>query len=93
MSNLFLAVYSFLYGSIESIAHLLLVIVYIFIVKRFKISGQKTAIAGFILFCITALLILIGQNTAAGIFSDYAFLLFVISFIQEFYHFLKYEKK
>lgn len=64
---------------------------YIYLIRKTKISGQKTALFGFILLFITMLFSLFHLDEVAGKIAEFVWILFSISFIQEFYHFLKYE--
>lgn len=69
------------------------ILVWVFMIRKWKISGQKTAIFGFILFLIMILCTLLNLDDATGLIAQYVFILFVISFAQEFWHFLKHENK
>jgi hypothetical protein len=95
--NVSLYKYVFFYRYIMSnaweIGEVLAIILWIFCIKKFKISGQKTALVGFGLFIIMVLLSLFSQDDVAGFVAQYVFLFFAISFVQEFSHFLKHENK
>jgi hypothetical protein len=73
------------------IGQIIFVIIIIAILIRFKVTGQKTALAGFILLFITMLFSLIHKDDMAGIVAEYVWILFAIAFVQEFIHFLKHE--
>lgn len=62
-------------------------------IRKFKVSGQKTALFGFIFLFITMLCSLVHLDDMAGKVAEFVWILFAISFVQEFYHFLKYENK
>ena len=78
---------------IESLVPVIFLGFYIFVIKRYRISGQKTALFGFILLFLTFLFSLIGSDILSGISAQYVFLLFIISFIQEFSSYLNNENK
>lgn len=91
MNDLLLLFYNFFVGSISSVIQIISLCVYIFLIRRFKISGQQTAQFGFLFFIFTAIFVMLGLDEIAGIVAQYMFLLFCVSFIQEFVHFLRYE--
>jgi len=66
---------------------------YIFIIRKYHISGQRTALFGFVLLMVTMILTIIGADDIAKRVAEFVWILFTIAFIQEFYHFLKYENK
>lgn len=67
--------------------------IFIYLIKKYKISGQRTAVFAFILLFITMLLNIFRMDLAAGKVAEFVWILLTISFIQEFYHFLKHENK
>lgn len=72
---------------------LFFLILYGISIKKYKISGQKTAMFGFACLFITMIFNLLHLDDAAGKAAEFVLILFAISFIQEFYHFLRYENK
>ncbi|SRR5258706_11179619 len=85
--------YRYLVENAWEIGLILFIVSWIFCIRKYKVSGQKTASAGFTLFIIMIIFNLFSLDNLAGLIAQYVFLLFAISFIQEFYHFLKYENK
>lgn len=94
--NSFLFKYIFFYRYIFDyawiIGEIVFIILWIFLIKYRKISGQKTALVAFSLLGITMVCNILGFDTQAGMIAEYVFILFCISFGQEFYYFLKHEK-
>ena len=76
-----------------SLLQLGFVIIWCILIRRYKISGQRTAHFGFIFLFIAMLLNMLGVDDIAGKAAEFTLLFFIISFLQEFYHFLKYENK
>lgn len=76
-----------------TILQLIFVIGWCLLIWRYKVSGQRTAHFGFILLFITMVLNILGVDSIAGKAAEFSLLFFIISFVQEFYHFLKYENK
>ena len=72
---------------------ILFIFAWMFFVKRFKFSGQKTALFGFMLLFMTMIFNLFGADIIAGKIAEFVWILFAIAFVQEFRHFLKYENK
>lgn len=95
--NLFLYQHVFFYRYIVDfvwpLGQILLIFLWILLIKYKRISGQKTALFGCILGGIMIVCNIFGYDIMAGKIAEYVFILFVISFIQEFYHFIKYENK
>lgn len=91
MNQILLLLYSFFTNSIFEILQLMVVVAYIIVAIKFKISGQKTARIGFILLFCTMITVIAGFDDIAGTLAQYVFILFIIAFIQEFTHFLKHE--
>ena len=95
--NLFLYKHVFFYHYIVDFAwpigEIVFILLWLLLIKYKKVSGQKTALFAFILLGITMICNVFGLDVQAGFIAQYVFLLFIIAFIQELYHFLKYENK
>ncbi|SRR5581483_2831692 len=85
--------YRYLYDNFWQLGQLMFILFWIYLIKYRKISGKKTAIIGFALFTVMMFLNMLGLDDQAGLVGQYVFILFCVSFIQEFYHFLKHENK
>lgn len=93
MTKLVLILYSLFLNRYWTIGQILFIACWILIVRKYKISGQKTAIFGFILLFITLIFSILSLDVVAGKIAEFVWILLAISFVQEFYHFLKYENK
>ena len=93
MNQFVLEIIRVLYSVSWFTSEFIFLIVYAYIIFRFKISGQKTAIFGFITLGMTALFSIFHLDFLAGKAAEFVWMLFAVAFIQEFYHFLKYENK
>ncbi|HSW87866.1 MAG TPA: hypothetical protein VLG12_01765 [Candidatus Saccharimonadales bacterium] len=78
-------------GSISQIFLYGILLVYIFLCIRFKISGQNTAKIGFGFLICTSIAIVLTLDDIAGFLAQFAFIFFSIAFVQQFIHFLKHE--
>lgn len=78
---------------IETGIQILGIVLLVIAVRRYKISGQKVAMAGFILLFITMIFSLFHNDTVAGKIAEYVWILFAFAFLQQFIHYLKYENK
>lgn len=94
---IFLYKYVFFYTYLQyfsnDIFQLVILALYVFAIFKLHISGKTTAIIGFVLLIVTMMLNIFGEDDYAGIVSQYVFLFFVIAFLQQFYHYIKYENK
>jgi hypothetical protein len=93
MNAIYIFLYNYLSLNLQKIIEYLLLLIYLILLRRFKISGQKTALFGFIALFITMIFNLFYMDTIAGVIADFVWLLFVTAFIQEFSQFLKHENK
>lgn len=91
MTEISLLLYNFFTNSIFEIVHLGLVVLCIIVIVRLKISGQKIARIGMFLFFCMILTALLGLDDIAKTIAQYVFVAFIISFVQEFSHFLRHE--
>lgn len=95
--NLFLYKHIFFYRYIVDFAwplgEILSIAVLIFLIKVKKLTGKKIALVAFFLLTVMLFCNVMGLDTMAGMIGEYVFILFVISFIVEFYNFLKHENK
>lgn len=91
--EIILSLLSLIIQSFWTILQILFLVVWIVISKKVKISGQKNALFGFILLFVTMLFNIFQLDIIAGKFAEFVWILFAISFVQQFYHFLKYENK
>jgi hypothetical protein len=82
-----------LFQNLLNIIQVVFIGVWIFLIRKYKVSGQKTALVGFIFLFATMICSLFYLDSLAGIIAEFVWILFAISFVQEFYHFLKYENK
>lgn len=89
----YLFFYRYLVDYSWELGQIIFIILWLIAIKKYKVSGQKTGLFGFVLFFIMMILSVFRMDNTAGLIGQYVFLLFVIAFIQEFYHFLKYENK
>jgi len=75
------------------IGQILFIVVWVICIRKFRLSGQFSAYVGFGFLIVTLIFNLIRWDDAASLSAQYVFILFSMSFIQEFYHFLKHENK
>jgi len=92
MAIIFLLLH-FIYNNLWIEFEILSLIVLIFLIKKFTISGQKVAAAGMVLLFITMFFSIFRLDYIAGKIAEFVWILFSIAFVQEFYHFLKHENK
>lgn len=85
--------YSYLVRYVWPLGEVLFILIWLLVIKYKKVSGKKTGLFAFIFLGIMMICNIFGLDTLAGMIGEYVFILFVIAFTQEFYHFLKYEKK
>lgn len=85
--------YSYLVRYAWPLSEIAFIFVWILVIKYKKVSGRKTGLFAFILLGIMMVCNIFGLDILAGAIGEYVFILLVIAFIQEFYHFLKYEKE
>ena len=88
-----LLLFTLIAKSFWTIVQVAFIIVLLIIINKFKFSGQKTALIGFIFLFVTMLFNLFYLDNIAGKIAEFVWILFAVAFVQQFYHFLKYENK
>lgn len=73
------------------IGEFLAIVAILFAIRRFKLTGQHIAIGGFVLLGVSMVFNILQFDDVAGKIAEYVLILFIISCIQEFIHFLKHE--
>jgi hypothetical protein len=85
--------YRYIVDYFWTIVSILFIVIWILLIKRYKISGQQTALIGFILLGVTMVFNLFYVDEIAGKIAEFVWILFAIAFIQQFTHYLKHENK
>jgi len=99
MGNITFYLYKYIifYRYINDYAWTIITVVFvlgcIFLIKKYSFSARKIALFGFVLLFATMILSIFSLDDLAGSMAQFVWILFTISFIMDFYHFLKHENK